>query len=94
MTIFSWFNQNKTQQISDSNKTSTGNRLLKDNLIPLHHRGKTMWPVARVRLTEVKSSLNDTSPTETALVETVTSITDISERLDANLADEKYVIND
>ncbi|TLU66359.1 hypothetical protein FE810_06620 [Thalassotalea litorea] len=89
MTIFSWFNQNKTQQISDSNEANTGKRLSKDNLIPLHHRGKTMWPIAKVRLIDIKSSANDVKATDS-----VTAITDISERLDSDLVGEKYVIND
>ncbi|QDP01522.1 hypothetical protein [Thalassotalea sp. PS06] len=89
MTIFSWFNQNKTTQISDSNNASTGNRLSKDNLIPLNKRGKSMWPVAKVRLTQPATLSNEAKPADSVSV-----VTDISDRIDSDLVGEKYVIND
>lgn len=90
MTIFSWFNQNKTTQISDSNNASTGNRLSKDNLIPLNKRGKSMWPVAKVHLSQVKLLSGENKAKESVQ----TNVTDISGRLDSDLVNEKYVIND
>ncbi|TKB44403.1 hypothetical protein [Thalassotalea mangrovi] len=89
MTIFSWFSHNKTMQINESDKTSTGNRLSKDSQKPLNKRGSSMWPVAKVTLVGSVSL-----PKRSASSDTVTAVNPASKTIDDELVNEKYVVND